>query len=160
MELTERGFLAVDYGMSPTLTGSERGMTILEHPRHGNRVELPFGLLRVIPALLRPGEEVVGGEELLKRLRRSRKISLDLGHRSALLASPELIPEDWKSCGAVYFPGTILGKRNEHNRVLTGTALSRHVPGMVWMGVSWRPTEKDLSGFFSGRHFVAVLGST
>lgn len=62
----------------------------------------------LLETTLKEGENVVGGEEKLNRLKATGHVRLDAAIFQALWENQGLIPEAWKEVGAIYFDGTIL----------------------------------------------------
>lgn len=123
-------FLTVDYGVRPYHPWF-LNLDIVEHPNRTDVATIdPVKVDRVLT--LREGEDWVGGEENLRRLKERVKetgeILLDARVMEELWKHPHLIPEGWKD-GVTYFWGTIFRVR--------GSGDVRGVPCLFWRDGRW-----------------------
>ena len=76
--------------------------------------------------ILKPGEDTIGGEEMVHRAR--KELNANLGQEDAewLLEHQAEIPKEWRNC-YISFPGT----------VWQGSDGDRYVPYLSWYGGRW-----------------------
>lgn len=78
--------------------------------------------------MLRSHQVWIRGEEKLRRLKEAGHIRLDARVFQVLWENQGLIPEDWKTKGAIFFDGT----------VLRDSCGNRYVLVLIWRDDSWR----------------------
>jgi len=98
--------------------------------------EIDLSKIRLIPTMLREGEESIEARENRRRLKEAGFILLDARIYQALLRNPQFYPESWVKTPTggkeVFFDGTLIGYRDEDDTHL-------ELMGLYWDPVNCSP---------------------